>query len=156
MNKTELEAAGKLAEQLSREITKNDGDLGPVYSALEEAAVKFKEGGGQLESVVPGSDGAALGFRRGRPDGRSIWDAYAEVLRDEICKPRGSLHKQVHTGLATGGATLVSLIMTTLGLPVGAIAIVAPIAGSIMGLGVTAFCKHCGPAREAKAPRKEK
>jgi hypothetical protein len=71
-----------------------------------------------------------------------MWAAYAAVLHDELCKPKGTLHKQVQTGLATTGATLVTLIMTTLGLPPAAATIVAPIAGSILGLGVQAFCKN--------------
>lgn len=45
-------------------------------------------------------------------------------------------------GLATSGATLVTMIITLLGLPIAAAPIVAPIAGSILGLGVKAFCKH--------------
>jgi hypothetical protein len=37
---------------------------------------------------------------------------------------------------------MITLIITTLGLPGAATMIVAPIAGSILGMGIDAFCKY--------------
>jgi len=137
----ELQTAGALAEALCKQVQDNHGDLTPVYAALEKAAVEYRASGQDLESAVPGGGSAALGFRRGNPDGKSLWSAYADVLGDDLCKPKGTLHKQVKAGLATSGAAMITLIMTTLGLPGAAAMIVAPIAGSVLGMGVDAFCK---------------
>jgi hypothetical protein len=137
----ELQTAGALADALGKEVQENHGDLTTVYAALEKAALEYRASGQDLESAVPGVGSAALGFRRGSPDGKSLWSAYADVLHDDLCKPKGTLHKQVKAGLATSGATLIALIMTTLGLPGAAAMIVAPIAGSVLGMGVDAFCK---------------
>ncbi len=136
----EVQAAGTLAEELGQQVREDHGDLTSVYAALERAVVEYQARGHDLESAVPGGGSAALGFRRGRPDGKSIWAAYARVLHDDLCKPKGTLHKQVKTGLATSGAAMITLIMSTLGLPSAAAIIVAPIAGSILGMGVDAFC----------------
>jgi hypothetical protein len=144
MDAPELQRAGTLAEALGKQVQENRGDLACVYVALEQAALEYQASGQDLESAVPGGGLAALGFRRGRPDGKSLWSAYADVLHDDLCKPKGTLHKQVKTGLATSGAAMVTLIMTTLGLPGAAAVIVAPIAGSILGMGVDAFCKSGG------------
>ena len=138
---SEVQAAGVLAEALGKQVRENHGDLTSVYAALEKAALEYQASGQDLESAVPGVGSAALGFRRGRPDGRSLWSAYADVLHDDLCKPKGTLHKQVKAGLATSGATIITLIMTTLGLPGAAAMIVAPIAGSVLGMGIDAFCK---------------
>jgi hypothetical protein len=137
----EVQSAGAVAEALGQQIQENHGDLACVYAALEKAALEYRASGQDLESAVPGAGSAALGFRRGRPDGKSLWSAYADVLHDDLCKPKGTLHKQVKGGLATSGAAMITLIMTTLGLSGAAAMIVAPIAGSILGMGVDAFCK---------------
>jgi len=137
-----IQQAGELAEKLANEVTGRAGELDAVYDALEKAAENYRQAGGSLEAIVPGASEASLGFRRGRPDGKSIWNAYAKVLRDEVCKPKGSLHKQVNVGLTMSGASLVTLIIATLGLPAAAALVVGPIAGSILGLGVKAFCKY--------------
>jgi hypothetical protein len=137
----ELQKAGALAEALGKQVQENHGDLTSVYSALEKAALEYRASGQDLESAVPGVGSAALGFRRGKPDGHSLWSAYAEVLHDDLCKPKGTLHKQVKAGVATSGAAMITLIMSHLGLPGAAAMIVAPIAGSVLGMGVDAFCK---------------
>jgi len=141
MDALDVQKAGALAEALGKQIQENNGDLTSVYAALENAALDYRASGQDLGSAIPGAGLEALGFRKGRPDGKSLWSAYADVLHDDLCKPKGNLHKQVKAGLATSGAAMITLIMTTLGLPGAAAMIVAPIAGSILGLGVDAFCK---------------
>jgi hypothetical protein len=141
MNEAEVQKAGAYAEQIGAQVREAQGNLDAVFAALDEAAQAYQDAGGALEAVVPGG-GASLGFRRDAPRGRSIWTAFARALHDDLCKPKGTLHGQVRTGLVATGSTLVTLLVTTLGLPTDAALVVAPIAGSILGLGVTAFCKH--------------
>ncbi|HEY0579228.1 MAG TPA: hypothetical protein VGC75_00840, partial [Candidatus Nitrosocosmicus sp.] len=73
-----------------------------------------------------------------------IWFAYADVLHDELCKPNGTLHKKVILEPHSTGTSIVLLIMNQLMLPPSSAMIVAPIAASILGLGVKAFCRHGG------------
>src|SRR4051812_38885143 len=126
METLEVQRAGALADVVAKRIQENQGDLSYVYAALEKAALEYRVSGQDLESAVPGVGSAALGFRKGRPDGKSLWNAYADVLHDELCKPKGTLHKQVKAGLATSGASMVTLVMTTFGLPGAAAIVVAP------------------------------
>jgi len=113
MDTPEVQRAGALAEALGKQVQENHGDLTSVYAALEKAALEYQASGQDLESAVSGVGSAELGFRRGRPDGKSLWSAYADVLLDDLCKPKGTLHKQVKAGLATSCAAIITLIMTT-------------------------------------------
>lgn len=141
MSTSDVQQAGDLADQLGERVRQEEGDLATIYSALEQAAISYRQAGGDLQEAVPGGS-ASLGFRGSRPDGKSIWSCYATVLHDELCQSEGELHKQVKSGFAASGATIVTLIISILGLPVAAALVVAPIAGSILGLGVEAFCKR--------------
>ena len=144
MNATPEE--GNAADSYAEEVRAHGGDLEAVFDALERAYGDYIDAGGSPDEVIPGPAEVALGFRLRRPDGRSIWRAYADVIRQELCNPDGELHGKVGSGLQTSGATLVTLLIATLGLPLVAAPIVAPIAGSILGLGVDAFCRYTAPA----------
>lgn len=76
------------------------------------------------------------------PDGRSVWIAYADALHEELCNSTGSLNKMVKSESDLRGASLVNHIMDQLNLPQSSTLLISPIAASILGLGVTAFCKH--------------
>lgn len=93
MERVEVVQAGQTAEALAHEVRQRAGDLSPIFNALEQAAVIYQQTGGSLQEAVPGTDDVALGFRGGKPDGRTIWDAYVEVLREELCNPKGELHQ---------------------------------------------------------------
>jgi hypothetical protein len=148
---TQAGQAGHVAETLADQVRRGDGDLAPVYGALEAATLAYREAGGSLQSVIPGSAEAALGFTRGRPDGKAIWTVYAEVLYEELCDPEGELHQKVTIAVATSGAALVTLILGALGLPAVAAPIVAPVAGSILGLGVKTFCRYVAETTTGEA-----
>jgi hypothetical protein len=134
------------AERYAAEVRAGEGDLTPVFDALERAYADYVETGGVPDEVIPGPAEVALGFRRKRPDGKTLWQTYAEVVRDELCDPKGELHGAVGTGLKTSGATLVTMLIAVLGLPLAAAPLVAPVAGSILGLGVDAFCRYSAEA----------
>ena len=76
------------------------------------------------------------------PDGRSIWFAYADVLHDDLCRPTGRMHKLIKSDDVITGASVVQLIMDKLKLPESSALLVAPIAASVLGLGINAFCLH--------------
>src|SRR5688572_23376030 len=65
-------------------------------------------------------------------DGQSFWDVYAQVLRENLCKPDGELYKLVKAGLHTSTGAIITAVMTGLGLPFAAIGIVVPIAAILM------------------------
>jgi hypothetical protein len=139
-----LEEAGRLAERLGSEIQSRAGDLTPAFRELEAAVRHYQQEGGAVDEIMPGSPELALGFRRGQPDGKSIWSAYADVLRDDVCRADGDLHRQLTQGAAATGASVVTLLLGALGLPLVAAPIMAPMAGSLLALGVKAFCARLG------------
>jgi hypothetical protein len=130
------------AELYAADVRARDGDLTPVFDALERAYAGYIEAGGSPDEVIPGPAEVALGFRRKRPDGKTLWQTYADLIREELCDPKGELHDKVGTGLKTSGATLVTMLIAVLGLPLAAAPLIAPVAGSVLGLGVDAFCRY--------------
>jgi hypothetical protein len=140
----EVELAGAAAERIRESVT-STGSLDAVYASLEAAVQTYASAGGSLDDVIPGGDDDELGFSRGQADGRTFWNRYADALRDDLCQPTGELHKTVSQGLATGGATVVTMLIAALGLPLVAAPIVAPIAGAMLALGVKAMCPDAPP-----------
>ena len=134
-----MDQAAVQAEAVCREVQAHRS-LEPVYASLEDALREFEASGGSLDEVLPGGDDEALGFSRGKPDGSVFWQRYAEVLRSELCTQGAELNTVVTHGAATTGASLVTILIATLGLPLVAAPVVAPIAGALLALGVKAMC----------------
>jgi len=144
---SDIQKAGELAEQLDVKLRNSNGNLSVIYYKLEEILINYRKTGGDLELVMPSIYEVDYEFNRTLPDGRSIWIAYADVLHDDLCSQNGALHKKVEMENGATGISIISYIMEQLRLPPSSAMIVAPVAGSILGLGVKAFCKHgidCG------------
>jgi hypothetical protein len=144
---SDIEKAGSLAEDLAIKIRKSGGNLSIVYYKLEEILIDYRKNGGELDLIMPALYQVDLESNRTLPDGRSIWVAYADVLHENLCSPNGILHKKIQAEKDVTGEDIVKLIMDQLRLPSNSAFIVAPIAGSILGLGVGAFCKHDGECK---------
>jgi hypothetical protein len=136
----QLDEAGRLAERVEQEIRDAGGSLTPAYQELEVEVRRYADSGAALDDIVPGADELALGFNRDRPNGTSIWTAYAKVIREDVCRPEGDLHRQLSQGAAATGASVVTLLLGVVGLPLVAAPVIAPMAGSLLALGVKAFC----------------
>jgi hypothetical protein len=127
-------AAGDLAEQVKQK------GLAPAFAELENALLQFGEAGNPIDTIVPAS--AKLGFSLTRArDGKSFWDVYSEVVREELCKKDGELQKLVKAGLSGSTGAILTAVMTGLGLPGVALAIAIPIAAILAAKGVDAFCR---------------
>ena len=142
MSLPDIQKAGELADQVSAIIKKSGGSLVPVYYKLEEILIEYKKQGIDVDLVMPALFDVDLEHNKTTPDGRSIWFAYAEVLHDDLCGPTGSMHKLIKSDGVITGASVVQLIMDKLNLPESSALLVAPIAASVLGLGINAFCKH--------------
>ena len=142
MGLPDIQKAGELADQVSATVKKSGGSLVPVYYKLEEILVDYRKRGMDIDIVMPALFEVDLEHNRTIPDGRSIWVAYADVLHEDLCSPTGSMHKLVKSNSLITGASIVQLIMDKLNLPESSALLIAPIAASVMGLGVNAFCMH--------------
>ena len=142
MGTPDIQKAGKLADQVSANVQKSGGSLVPVYYKIEEILIDYRKHGIDIDLVMPALFDVDLEHNRTNPDGRSIWFAYAEVLHDDLCRPTGTMHKLIKSDNIVNGALIVQLIMEKLKLPESSALLVAPIAASVLGLGVNAFCKH--------------
>lgn len=150
MNETTvIEEAGTEAEAVAVEV-QAVGIPDPAFARLESSLAAYVDGGGSVDDVVPGGDSEGLGFGRHRGTGKSLWNRYVDVLRDEVCKPGGELNQLLSAGVASSGTVVVTAIITVLGISVVAAPVVAPVAGVMLALGLKAFCP--GPDKpEAEA-----
>jgi hypothetical protein len=142
MIQSDIEKAGGLAEQLAIKIRDSNSNLSVVYYKIEEILINYRKSGMDIDLVMPSIYDVDINYNHTSPDGRSIWVAYADVLHEELCNPNGILHKKVKMDSHITGTSIVLLIINQLRLPPSSAMIVAPIAASILGLGVKAFCKH--------------
>lgn len=140
-NLSDVKKAGELAEQVATKVRNSDGNLSSVYYKLEEILINYRKNDIDMDLVMPALYEVDFEYNRTYPDGRSVWMAYADVLHDELCNPNGIIHKKVKSK-DLSGASIVELILNHLKLSSNSAMLVAPIAASILGLGVTAFCKH--------------
>ena len=142
MIESDIEKAGDLAEQIASDLRKSNGNLGIVYYKIEQVLLNYRKTGRDLDLIMPGIYEVDFEYGRTYPDGRSIWSIYADVLHDDLCNPNGILHIKIKSDLNISGSSVVKLIINQLNLPQSSAMIVSPVAASILGLGVKAFCKH--------------
>ena len=139
---SDIEKAGELAEEVALQIQNSNGNLRTVYYKLEEILINYRKNNVDIDLIMPGLYEVDFEFNKTNPDGRSVWIAYADALHEELCNSKGILHKMVKSENKLRGAVLVNQIMDQLNLPPSSALLISPIAASILGLGVTAFCKH--------------
>jgi hypothetical protein len=142
MSFSDVEKAGELAEQVALQIQNSNGNLRTVYYKLEEILINYRKSNVDVDLIMPAIYEVDFEFNKTNPDGRSVWIAYADALHEELCDSTGSLHKKVKSENDLSGTSLVNHIMNQLNLPPSSALLISPIAASILGLGVTAFCKH--------------
>ena len=139
---SDIEKAGELADQVALQLRNSNGNLRVVYYKLEEILINYRKNNVDVDLIMPAIYEVDFEFNKTSPDGRSVWIAYADALHEELCNTNGSLHKKVKFENNIKGASLVNDIIDQLNLPPSSALLIGPIAASILGLGVTAFCKH--------------
>ena len=139
---SDIEKAGELADQVALQLRNSNGNLRVVYYKLEEILINYRKNNVDVDLIMPAIYEVDFEFNKTSPDGRSVWIAYADALHEELCNTNGSLHKKVKFEKNLKGASPVNHIIDQLNLPPSSALLIGPIAASILGLGVTAFCKH--------------
>ena len=139
---SDIEKAGDLADQVAVQIKNSKGNLRVVYYKLEEILINYRKNNVDVDLIMPAIYEVDFEFNKTSPDGRSVWIDYADALHEDLCNPRGSLHKMVKLETNLKGASVINHIMAQLNLPPSSALLISPIAASILGLGVTAFCTH--------------
>lgn len=134
--------SGKIAEMISSKIKEAKFSLVPAYQKLEEILILYKNNNKEIDLIMPALFEIDIEHNKTIPDGRSIWFAYAEVLHSDLCEPTGNLHQIISSNDPSSGSEVVQAILDKLKLPQSSAFIIAPLAGSMLGLGVNAFCRH--------------
>lgn len=134
--------SGKMAEVISFKMKEAKFSLVPAYQKLEEILILYKNNGQEIDLIMPALFEIDIEHNKTIPDGRSIWFAYAEVLHDDLCDPTGNLHQIISSNNPASGSEVIQAIIDKLKLPQSSASIVAPLAGSMLSLGVNAFCRH--------------
>ena len=139
---SDIQKAGDLADEVAVQIKNSNGNLRVVYYKLEEILINYRKNNVDVDLIMPAIYEVDFEFNKTSPDGRSVWIAYADALHEDLCNPRGSLHKMVKLETNLKGASVINHIMAQLNLPPSSALLISPIAASILGLGVSAFCTH--------------
>lgn len=142
MSFSDIEKAGQIAEEIAHRIRNSNGNLSIAYYKLEEILINYRKNGMDEELILPGLYEVDHEYNRTNPDGRSIGNIYADTLHEDLCNSNGIIHKSIEANSNISGIQVVELIMKKLDLPPSSALIIGPIAASILGLGVNAFCKH--------------
>lgn len=139
LDERRIEEAGQQVEMLAREISERGFD--PAYDALERGLDRLTEAGFPPEMLLPtGQERRGVALSRSK-DGKSFWTVYAEVVRDELCRSGGQLHRLIKAGLSRSATAILTTVMIGLGLPAVAIGIAVPIAAILAAEGVDVFCR---------------
>jgi hypothetical protein len=142
---TEIDTAAAQAERLAEAIRSQNGSLDPVFHALDGAITAFDDAGYEPEDLLPANaePGTAFSLRE-RRNGQTLWEAIVQAARDTICSKSADIKKLITPGGHAASAGLVSLIVTSLGLPIIAIPIAVAIASVILSIGLKGFCEWSG------------
>ena len=112
-----------------------------LYPELEKAIRAFEADGYPIESIIPRED-TRLGFALKSADGRTFFQIYAKLIRKSLCSPEGEFNKLIQSGLSKAGAgAVLTAIVTALGIPTVALAVIVPVAVIIARTGLDAFCE---------------
>jgi hypothetical protein len=124
------------------ELKKSSGNsVDPVYLTLEKAIHDFESDGFPLESIIPQGEDARLGFSLKRADGKSFSQIYLGMIRDRLCSDGGEFQKLIKSGLSSSVSAILTVIVSSLGIPLAALGIMIPIAVIISNTGLDAFCE---------------
>ena len=137
-NTLSTKQAKENAEKLLNEIR----TLGKAHGLgeLDKAVTEFKQAGYPIEAIIPEDQAAGLGNLR-TISGREIWEVYKRKLRQGVCAEGGEFHKAIKSGVPVAVGSVLTTIVTALGLPMFALAIAVPIAALIVNTGLDAFCE---------------
>src|SRR6185369_15000391 len=132
-----IESANKLQSSVSR------GSLDIAYQELERSIAAFENEGYPVDTIIPMEGSSTLGFAmklETTKDGKSFWNIYSELIRKSLCSENGELNKLIKGGVHTSVGAILTAIVSGLGIPVVALAIMIPIAVLIFNTGIDAFC----------------
>lgn len=130
-----IQSAIKLNENVGKD------DVAFAYPELEEAVQAFENEGYPLESIIPQGEDARLGFSLRSADGRTFFEIYSSLIRKSLCTPDGEFNKLIKSGLNHSVGAILTVIVTSLGIPIVALGIMIPIAVIIANTGLDAFCE---------------
>lgn len=140
----ELAIATARTGQLFHLLTSGEGNVADVARSYSDIEVDLKTAGFDLREFLPREESETLDFAV--PDWASrFFKSYAKVVRSALCDRESDLHKQVAGAMTTGTTSLLSVLAIALTVPTGAVIILAPIAATLLALGLDAFCKMDDP-----------
>jgi hypothetical protein len=112
-----------------------------AYVELEKAIHAFEDEGYPLESIIPQGGDSGLGFSLKRADGKTFFEIYSGLIRKSLCTADGEFNKLIKSGLNSSVGAILTVIVTSLGIPIVALGIMIPIAVIIATTGIDTFCE---------------
>lgn len=129
-----------IQKAISLNQTVSEAGLTTAYSGLENAMKSFEQEGYPIDAIVPGQQGATLGFSLKTMSGKAFFDAYARLIRKSLCAKDGEFNRLIRSGISSSVGAILTAIVTTLGIPLLALGLMVPIAVILANTGLEAFC----------------
>jgi hypothetical protein len=143
------EAASE-AERLAAAV-EHRGSLEPVYERLDTAIAELTAAGYQPSDLLPVDAEPGIGFSLNeKRDGRTLWEAIAVAGRSSLCDRAGEVRRLMGVKGVSAGS-LVTAVMTSLGLPPMAIPIAVSIVAVLLAIGIQGFCEWTAAAPDEPA-----
>ncbi|MGN6346907.1 MAG: hypothetical protein ACTHME_04320, partial [Candidatus Nitrosocosmicus sp.] len=67
MSQSDIEKAGKFAEQIAVDLNNSNGNLGIIYYKIEQVLINYRKTGEDLELIMPGIYEVDLKYNRTYP-----------------------------------------------------------------------------------------
>jgi hypothetical protein len=144
--KSAFEATVSAADQLASKVRRSANPESVLQKSFEDALKALDNNNIAPDAFVPATGGTErLAFARDAKGHKALLDVYLDILRDKLCTKDSELQKMTQAGIHAVTASIVTLVITTLGLSVVAFPIAVPLAAILVTTGMEAFCKWSEP-----------
>jgi hypothetical protein len=131
-----MDEAVQAAQELEARLDEHE-----LYPELENAVHAFEDAGYPIDAIIPQGADARLGFALRSADGKTFFQVYSKLIRKSLCSPRGEFNKLIKSGLKVSAGAVLPAIVTALGIPTVALAVIVPVSVIIAKTGLDAFCE---------------
>lgn len=135
----DLAAATERTGQLFALLSSQEGTLDDIASSYTEIEQELQTAGYDLKGFLPADEAERLNFDAPAWATR-FFKSYGRVVRAAVCDKTSDLRANIAAAMTAGTTSLLTALAISLAIPAAAIIVLAPIAATLLALGLDAFC----------------